>query len=427
MKRTLVLGVVLGALLGVTSLSWALDVKWGGDFRLRGFYIDNLTDFDENTQDSAAYYSSRFLLTTTVSEDKVSGVVTLVAGRSLTNGHANRLLGDATVPPYGPDAGSDVGILEAYIKAGLGMVDLKAGRAVYKLGNGIILDDAMDGIWLDFGAGPAKLTAAAIKLAEVTDGTVVAIGDPTAAGSGTGGDSDLYVLNVGLPDHNVNAFLGYLMDRDGTMLGAKASLITLGAAADMDLGAMAIRGELDFLTGSYDGGADLGGLNLVIGGKLKGAVPIGVDLIYTSGQDTGTEVNINGLNGNYPLGIILTNSGARSLDTKDGTCLSSFGAPLPGGGSASCIGGAGLTAVKVSGGFNFGAQTLDLAAIWAQATEDATVLDSDLGIELDATLTVALGKRLTYLAGVGYFMPGDAFGPSPDSPVVLVNQLNYTF
>ncbi|MEO5657885.1 MAG: hypothetical protein ABIO65_12590 [Nitrospiria bacterium] len=418
------LGVVLGALLGVTSLSWALDVKWGGDYRLRGFYIDNLTDFDSDVQDSAAYYSSRFLLTTTVSEDKVSGVVTLIAGTgpttSTANNHGNRLLGNT---PYGPD-GTGVDILEAYIKAGLGSFDLKAGRAVYKLGNGIILDDAVDGIWVDFGAGSAKLTVAALKLAEVTDGTVVDIGT-AGAGSGTGGDADLYVLNVGLPDQNVNAFLAYLLDRDGILLGAKADLITLGVAADMDLGAMGLRGELDFLTGSYDGGGpDLEGLNLVVGAKLKGAVPIGVDLIYTSGQGT-SNVNINGLNGNYPLGIILTNVGAVSGDTKDGTCLSVDGAAI--GGSVGCLGGSGLTAVKVSGGFARGAHSLDLAAIWAKATEDALLADTDLGIELDATLTVALGKRLTYLAGVGYFLAGDAFGPSPDNPVVLVNQLNYTF
>ena len=76
MKRIVMFGVLVGALLGAASPSWAVDLKWGGDYRLRGFYIDNLTDTDENIQDSAAYYSSRFLLTLAATEDNVSGVVT---------------------------------------------------------------------------------------------------------------------------------------------------------------------------------------------------------------------------------------------------------------------------------------------------------------------------------------------------------------
>jgi hypothetical protein len=63
MKRHLVLGAVLAALVGVTSTSWALDVNWGGDYRIRGFYNDNLMDGDKDVQDSAAYYASRFMLT----------------------------------------------------------------------------------------------------------------------------------------------------------------------------------------------------------------------------------------------------------------------------------------------------------------------------------------------------------------------------
>src|SRR3989338_10822212 len=94
MKRNVMFGVLVGALLGATAPSWAVDLKWGGDYRLRGFYIDNLTDQDKNTLDSAAYYSSRFLLTLAATEDNVSGVVTLATGTSGLTG--NRLLGDGT-------------------------------------------------------------------------------------------------------------------------------------------------------------------------------------------------------------------------------------------------------------------------------------------------------------------------------------------
>jgi len=439
-KRIVMLGVLVGALLGATSLSWAVDFKWGGDYRLRGFYIDNLTDQNEDALDSAAYYSSRFLLTLAATEDNVSGVVTLVAGRSFGNGHANRLLGASS---YGVDAGSDVAVLEAYIKADFKNLGIKGGRAMYKLGNGIILDDAVDGLWANFALGGTALTVATLKLNERTEAGTVGIGNTGVPG--TAGDADLYVVNAGFgkmemgPAQNLNLFAAYLLDRSAALLPVAttpatddATLLILGASADFDLGALRLKGEFDYLTGDQKIGAaetDLEGMNLVLGAKLSaGAVPIGVDLIYTTGQDAGStsEVNVNGLNGNYPVGIILTNSGARSLDTKDGTCLSINGGSL--GGSANCYGGQGLTAVKVSTGVVHGPHTVDVAAIYAKATEDAGPgTDTDIGIELDAMLTWALTKRLSASGGIGYLISGDFYGPNADEQTVLVTQLAYTF
>jgi len=437
MKRTVMFGVLVGALLGAAVPSWAVDLKWGGDYRLRGFYIDNLTDADKNTQDSAAYYSSRFLLTLAATEDNVSGVVTLAAGTDGTNG--NRLLGATS---FGPDA-SGVGLVEAYIKADFTTWGIKGGRAIYKLGNGILLDDAVDGVWLNFGLGGMALTVATLKLVEVTDATVVGIGNG-GAGTGTGDDADLYVLNLGglggmMPSGiNLNLFATYLTDRDSTLLvglPGDTTVTTIGAAADAPMGPVRFKGELDFLTGEFDDGSgttvDLSGLNLVVGVKIDaGMVPIGVDLIYTSGQDpsAANEVNINGLSGNYPVGIIIANTGARSLNYRDGTCLSVGGFPTYPGGSESCIGGLGLTAIKLSTGLKLGPPTLDVAAIYARATEEPVPgADTDIGIELDAMLTWALTKRLSASGGIGYLMSGDIYGPNADEQTVLVTQLAYTF
>ncbi len=83
------------------------------------------------------------------------------------------------------------------------------------------------------------------------------------------------------------------------------------------------------------------------------------------------------------------------------------------------------------------------AAIWAQATEDPADLGaggnptndagSDIGIELDATLTWSLTKNLNWLVGAGYLLAGDFVQAAPtntgasDNLVVLVTQLGYTF
>ncbi|MEW6683332.1 MAG: hypothetical protein AB1451_10490 [Nitrospirota bacterium] len=482
MKRHLVLGAVLAALVGVTSTSWALDVNWGGDYRIRGFYIDNLTDGDSDFRDSAAYYSSRFMLTTTATQDGVSGVVTLLAGSQ--NATGNRLLGDGTgsLPgaadddgfAFGP-TGTSVEILEAYIKADFKTWALTGGRAGLKFGNGVIMDDWVDGIWADLGLGGMTLTVGTAKFDERTDNNAVFIGNSTPGGpgvdSGPGDDADLYFVNAGLGKtgaaSGTNVFLLYLMDRStlgldptgalGIPAGQEATVWTLGAATELDMNGLKLKGEFDYLNGTYKpltgSDIDLQGYNLVLGAKMDaGGIPLGVDLIYTSGQDnnsTSTDGNINGLSGNYPIGIIITNSGARSAGVTDGTCVSVGGTNTYSGGSGSCLGGDGLTAIKVSTGMTHGAHTIDLAAIWAQATEDPFDFGSglapdqagydagtDLGIELDATVTWSLTKNLSLMGGVGYLLAGDYFKSLPnnsepngatDDLVVLVAQLGYTF
>ncbi len=454
MKRHLVLGAVLAALVGVTSTSWALDVKWGGDYRLRGFYIDNLTDGDKDAQDSAAYYSSRFMMTTSASEDGVSGVVTLLAG---SNGNAfvgantgNRLLGDTNA--FGPDV-SFVDLLEAYIKADFKTWALTAGRSGLKFGNGVILDDWVDGIWADLGLGGTTLTVGTAKLVENTDAAVVGVGNATPGG-GTGDDADLYFVNANLgktgPASGTNVFLLYLNDRAAALdnagvflpVGDEATVLTLGAATELDMNGLKVKGELDFLNGTYKPTAgsdiDVKGYNLVLGAKLDaGGIPLGVDLVYTSGQDpTATdEINMNGLSGNYPIGIIITNNGARTQGVTDGTCLGVGGTSTYLGGSGGCLGSDGLTALKVSSGITHGSHVVDVAAIYARSSEDpddAGPADESIGLELDATVTWALTKRLSWLVGAGYLLAGDYVkvantSGATDNLTVLVTQLGYTF
>src|SRR3990172_2978601 len=433
MKRTVMFGVLVGALLGAASPSWAVELKWGGDYRLRGFYIDNLTDQNENTLDRAADYSSRFLLTLAATEDNVSGVVTLAAGtNAAVPSSGNRLLGDTS---FGPD-GSAIGLVEAYLKADFKTWGLKGGRAIYKLGNGIILDDAVDGLWANFSLGGTALTVATLKLNERTDMDTVGIGNVgPAANIGTAGDADLYVVNAGFgkmamgPAHNLTLFAAYLIDRSAVLVGAASltndvTLLILGASADADMGGLRLKGEFDFMDGTHTSpgrpDVDIKGMNLVLGAKLDaGAIPLGVDLIYTSGLDpTATnEANINGLSGNYPVGIILANTGAVSATYKDGTCLSIGGGTAYAGGALNCVNGDGLTAVKVSTGMVHGPHTFDVAAIYAKSTEEPVIGgDTDLGIELDAMVTWALTKRLSAMGGVGYLISGDYGKTAATSP-----------
>src|SRR5207253_9408989 len=77
----------------------------------------------------------------------------------------------------------------------------------------------------------------------------------------------------------------------------------------------------------------LQGHNILAGADVDvGSANLGLTLVYSSGQDagdvtSGKRANINGINGDLPLGIITTNVGARSPAPVDGTwpCITGGG------------------------------------------------------------------------------------------------------
>jgi len=154
--------------------------------------------------------------------------------------------------------------------------------------------------------------------------------------------------------------------------------------------------------------------------------------IYTTGQDEDEltkpdgDINVNGINGNYPVGIIITNIGAISAAPKDGQCLSIDGAGL--GGAPGCIEGHGLTALKLSGSvMPMDKVTLDAAAIWAQASEDNAAGENAIGIELDGVATYNITDNAHLKAAVGYLIADDFFGDDPDDKLVAVLEASFTF
>ncbi|HEX9756534.1 MAG TPA: hypothetical protein VGB26_01885 [Nitrospiria bacterium] len=447
--------------------SLAANIEVDGDFRVRGFYTDNLVDhYDKGTSgttgcaansnancdDEEAYNSMRFLLTTTVTAGIAKGVVTL---DYTSQGNTGNLRfgsgGNAGTPvegdvPFGP-ADNRFALLQAYIEADLQVAKLSAGRKLNILGHSIVFDDPVDGIFVDVPLGPATLSVSNYKVIDNTS-TGVAIGN---SGFGAGSDTDVYVGNVAFdptPELKTNLFIGYIQDRApnaayfapaGTVPSLDWNTILVGLTADANVGPLTVGGEVDFFNGSADliggGDVDVEGLNVELFGAMDvGPANVGLTFLYASGDDpTDSDVNINGIDGNYPTGIILTNGGARSLAPKDGTCLSVTGASL--GGVPNCIGGAGLLAVKGTGSMSpMERLTLQGDVIWARSAEDrsATINEKDVGVEIDGTAKIQLDENLSFLAGIGYLIAGDfwktaAGGPSPDDKIVGVLELSFVF
>ncbi len=453
MKKGLLtfLCAVMVALIALPA--FAVDLKFNGDFRVRGFYTDNLTDQSDAAADASAYNSMRFLLTTTATAGLATGVVTI--DFTSTNNTGNQLLGDNN-GTFGPKDDT-LALLEAYIKADLRAATLSAGRQVFKIGHGILFEDPADGFFLNVPIGPMKLSLVNIKPFDcsiLTLNPAIAVTPAPGTCAGTGNDTDLYLGNLSLrPAADVagNFFVGLYKDRgpniNNTAYAANTTdvqLILLGGTADLGVGPLTLTAEIDYLFGDMEGNtqnADIDGLNAQLGATTGvGPANVGLSFLYASGTDPNSaDVNINGLDGNFPVGIILTNGGARSLAPKDGTCL---GVSDPGtgiaatslGGVPNCINSRGLLALKGTGSFSpMDRMILQGDVIWARSAEDssATIAEKEVGVELDGTIRYKLDDNLSFMAGVGYLLAGDFFktltNTSPDNMVVIVGEMSYHF
>jgi hypothetical protein len=449
MKKLWVMALGTAFFLQTASL-YAADVKFEGDFRVRGIYADDL-DANEDVDDQQAFADGRFRFRTTATAGITSGVVTLDFTSSYmdprqTGAGVDCSVTGCTTGNYrfgSANLGGSyniVGVREAYLKLDLNMVKLAFGRKPFRLGHSLILDDTMDAIVGKFMVGGFEVMLANGKLLD---------SNSTGVTGNTGDDTDIYIAKTGFTHgdmHNIGLFVTYLKDRGPFFLspgaGAdKTDLWTFGVTADGKFGAINLGAEVDFLTGSMDaaGGAsaDLEGLNVLLGVGLKvAAVDVGVTGLYTTGQEsTAGEVNINGISGNFVLGNILVNDTINS--DREGQCASALGGRI-GSGARGCVGGFGIMGLKVSAGLEgvpFGKTChTELAAIWAQTTEDpvvgGTTGDSDLGIEIDLNHKHKLDDNVGIGVKIGYLLSGDAWqtiGGGDDNQLKAIASIDYMF
>lgn len=463
MKKIIVFALV--GLLAGTATGWAAELKIDGDFRVRGFYNNNLTDANSSIKDENMFNSERFILNfvakTGTGPVNVEGVVT--TDLTSINGTGNSRFGEfpfgpasrgegATNPKGATTSENTFTLLQAYIKLNTPFANFAAGRQVFKLGQGLLVADAVDAFVLDIPLGAAKLTFGDLK---IFDSTKAAGSGGVFIGSGTtggiGGDTDLYVANLGFKPSETSKldfFVGYYKDRGPSFIiqpnpllpaygdTATAEAVILGVAGEGKAGILHGIFEGDFIRGDVQDtrsrGALLQGHNVYLGGDVTlGFVNVGVSLVHASGQDagdlqSGKRSNINGINGDFPLGIIVTNVGARSPAPVDGTCPSFSGAAL--GGRPGCFAGSGLNTVKLAvivSPPTMPKLGLEFDALYNKSARDRPIQvaagssgfikgGDEIGTELDFFLRYAITKELSFTAGWGMLFPGDWFeAPTP--------------
>ncbi len=484
---------------GPASLSPKLTIN--GDYRIRGFYNNNLTDASNARKDSNAFNIQRYVLDVSVVSGEgpisVEGHVTPFLTSS--NGTGQSRLGKVA---FGPDSSANVtctgvgnegagtnctqntfSMLQAYLQVNIHKVGFRAGRQIFTIGNALLVQDAVDALRLDVPITPSStITLANLKILDSTRAAGfggVFVGNGSAGG--TGGDTDLYLANYRYSpnkDLRVDVFAGLYRDRGPSFISQlNPALPGFGPAATAQAGIYGVAGEVthgrfhstfeaDLIRGvvqNPNGPAPLlQGYNLLLTGDfdMGGGLNLGATFLHSSGQDagdlsSGKRANINGINGNYTMGIITMNVGARSPAPIDGTCPSWFDAQGLGG-RPGCYGGSGLTAFKFTA--NYTPPTMpklniegDVLPVWSArdrpiqtgpGSAQFTKGGNHIGTELDIFLRYQLLKDLTAVFAYGYLITGNYFeapsaatvgvGNNPvtqksDNMQVGLLELNYRF
>ncbi|HEY4485330.1 MAG TPA: hypothetical protein VI702_03265 [Nitrospiria bacterium] len=436
----------------------AAEIKFGGEFRARGFYDNNLTDVHTGGKDEESFSDARFRLKIMAKEGLATGVLLAdffdggtgadAATLNTPNGGVtgNRILGS---DGFGRSLDS-IRLKEAYLKMSWPFVNFIVGRQPVTLGHGLILDDTADSVAMAVPLGWATLTFVQMLLETVPENSQ---------------DTTAYLVNLNIVPSSVfrSGFFAMLLRDRGPNLtytpgfsvppglvaacatgpnscalsdfgDANAALGVFGWSMDYKASAFYWATELDYLKGSIrtdlptaDNPAgddiDLFGANALMRLGWRGPrLDSEVTGLYATGQKLdewpaagGSRININAISPNFRLGNILVNN--ETTSDRDGGNIG------------------GISAVKLALGWRSSpAFRTELSGIGARLTEEP---DSNgrrnLGWELDADTYWQLDPNLLLISGFGLLFPGDAWqsllgnAEAKDHMVKLSTKIVYTF
>ncbi len=456
-------GLIVFCLIGAAAPlpARAAEMKFGGEFRTRGFYTNNLTDLNSGKDDQEAFNDARFRLKVSATEGLATGVVLIdffsgsqgqdVAALNSTS--TGDRTGDRVLGSEGFGRSLDViRLKEGYLRVSWPLLHLVVGRQGVTLGQGLILDDTADAVSVAIPMGWASLTFVDLLI------------DTPPGGSG---NTSAYLANLNLSpsaDFGSSLFALLLKDRGPNLFYTpsfsipanllpvppcvavtahgcnlsdfgddQAVLAVLGWAMDHHGPSFRWATELNYLKGSIRTdqavamnpsarGIDLrGGNALGQFGWTGQRTDIQLTGIYSTGQKpndlppTGHKLNINAISPNFVLGNILVNN--ETVSDRDGGNIG------------------GLTAAKLAIGWRPGGMIrAELAGIRAQMTERPAAGESrDLGWELDANASWQMDPHLLLTGGFGILFPGDAWmtlkadPAATDHMIKASTKLIYTF
>lgn len=418
MKRVYsIIAIVVAVSVWCVMPAFAAKIDVGGDLRARGYYIQS-EDFTEDGD--ANWLDARFRLDAKVQQGMTTGVIQVDLLRNSggpTDPHnGNLVLGNSTGQSY-----NLLGVRQAYLAVNFPALTLIGGRYEVKLGNGLVLNDTTDFVAVSAPIGPVNLLVGYLILGEDDAPSAVSAANPS-------GDDTAVAANVGLKNVGGSGW-------DLNLFGVSAhfqsvdpdnKLQVFGLTGNGQAGPVALNAEVDSFFGDVTSSAGYEGTNLLVGGSLPAdsvGLPVGLSaaIIYATGQGSGSDVNINTIDGDFRASNILVRDDFNNYE--------------------------GLTNIGTASGSNLGLQAIKVAAIlptvrlmntdhtpevglvYAKTSEDDADGDNDLGTEIYLNTNCKFDQNLSGNVGIAFLSAGDALlaGASPEDQLKLEAMLAFNF
>jgi hypothetical protein len=441
MKRFWLVLLSLGLVMAFSASAFAVDVKFSGSYFAAGAYVDKVTPYKEsgsNTQQSSAFYFQKLQLTTEFVAAPGLSLVTRANIMERTWG-ATRSSASTTLDNQSAATRAEnenIGFDYAYVNYMSPIGQWKVGfQSDSVFGTTFGDSDTPRGkISYSLPIGNFKLGAAIVKY---NDNSLTAINSTTL----TDNDKDKYTLYGAYTAKVWEAGLlgNYFNDATGrstsTALNTsyKGKYYSVTPYAKAKIGPVAVQAELTYYFGKYkqydrDGSTDQDVSSLagfVDALATFGPVYVGGTFAYAQGDDgsdTSKIKNVATGGKDWKPCLILWNSDyyywvdASSTLNKGAEMSNAYLYQLRGG-------------VKPIDKLDIG-----MAVAFAQADKNTVTnaVSKDYGWEIDVTGSYKITNNLSYMLGVGYLIPGDAYKGAAsttqlNNTYLVINKLTLTF
>jgi len=441
MKRFLVILLSLGLLAAFSTMVFALDVKFSGEYYAAGMYLDRTTLKKDTATDgpSTAFYYQRLRLRTNFTVSKGLSLITRADLMERAWGAARSVPGVVQAADSAGTVAENENIVFdwAYVnyRAPIGVFD--AGYMNYGSTGTIFGNNSAPQARIKYSLpiGPFTVNTA---ISKVKEKSLTAINAATTADA----DNDVYHLEgvykwkTGVAGLNVNYYRS--AENRPPANNYKSTYFLFTPYAFAKIGPVALQAELNYANGKtrlYDDNSGLDDVKLENWSGWIDATAdfkmayVGASIAYVSGDDPGTADKVEG-------GTI---SGGRDWNP----CLIMFNYydRAQWAGNLTGYNGAtdnGLMAnawfFQVRGGVR-PIDKLDIMASVSYANADkkpAGFVKNAYGYEVDVTATYKITNNLSYMLGVGYLFTGDYYKGASDAnslsnDYLVLNKLTLTF
>jgi len=441
MKRFLVILLSLGLLAAFSTMVFALDVKFSGEYYAAGMYLDRTTLKKDTATDgpSTAFYYQRLRLRTNFTVSKGLSLITRADLMERAWGAARSVPGVVQAADSAGTVAENENIVFdwAYVnyRAPIGVFD--AGYMNYGSTGTIFGNNSAPQARIKYSLpiGPFTVNTA---ISKVKEKSLTAINAATTADA----DNDVYHLEgvykwkTGVAGLNVNYYRS--AENRPPANNYKSTYFLFTPYAFAKIGPVALQAELNYANGKtrlYDDNSGLDDVKLENWSGWIDATAdfkmayVGASIAYVSGDDPGTADKVEG-------GTI---SGGRDWNP----CLIMFNYydRAQWAGNLTGYNGAtdnGLMAnawfFQVRGGVR-PIDKLDIMASVSYANADkkpAGFVKNAYGYEADVTATYKITNNLSYMLGVGYLFTGDYYKGTSDAnslsnDYLVLNKLTLVF